>query len=75
MEVVLKKIQNSYRGGLTIKETEEHLRIIAKEIPKWLTFCEIRNEMYIRMARDMELADVTKVLDDLAESKNKFLSK
>ncbi len=31
-----------------IKETEAHLQIIAKEIPKWVTFCE----MYGRMARE-----------------------
>lgn len=74
MEIVLKKIQNSYRGGLNIKETEEHLRLISKEVPNWLTFCEIRKEMYIRMARDIELATITSKLDDIANEKTKLVS-
>jgi hypothetical protein len=42
MEVVLTKIQNSYRGGLTIKRPKNTCELLPSEI---------RNEMYIRMAR------------------------
>lgn len=37
LETTLVKIENSYRGKLTLRELEEHLQMMAKLVPFWLT--------------------------------------
>lgn len=69
LENVLKKIENSYRGTVSMKEIEELLRIIAKEMPIWMSFHEIRNAMYLKLNRESDLTLVTTKLEKLATEK------
>lgn len=72
LEVVLKKIENSYKGNVTMKEIEELLKMIAALIPTWISFCEIRNQMYVKLARDSDFTAVVGKLEKLAAEKAKF---
>jgi chromatin licensing and DNA replication factor 1 len=72
LDVVLKKIENSYKGCVSMKETEELLKLIAKLLPTWISFHEIRNAMYVKLARDSDLSDVVEKLEKISAEKNKF---
>lgn len=69
LENVLKKIENSYRGNTSMKEVEELLRIIAKEMPVWMSFHEIRNAMYVKLNRETDFSLVTSKLEKMAADK------
>lgn len=73
LEVVLKKIENSYKGSVTMKEIEELLRIIAEIMPTWMSFLEIRNAMYVKLLRDSDLTTVVDKLEKLATEKSKII--
>lgn len=72
LENVLKKIENSYKGTATLKEIEESLRMIAEEISTWMSFHEIRNSMYVKLARDTDLANVLVRLEEISAEKSKM---
>ncbi|XP_035793071.1 DNA replication factor Cdt1-like isoform X2 [Anopheles albimanus] len=63
LETPLVKIENSYRGKLTLQELEEHIRLIAQLVPFWLTLPEVRKVKYAKMAKDCDLAKVIGVLE------------
>lgn len=71
LEIVIKKIENSYRTCLTAKEIETHMQLIAKECPKWIAFHEIRKTTYLKMAREMNLSQVLEALENAANEKSK----
>ncbi|XP_053686735.1 DNA replication factor Cdt1 [Sabethes cyaneus] len=70
METVLVKIENSYRGRLSIKELEEHLRLISQLAPFWLTLTEVRKTLYAKIVKD---CDMTKVIEPLENKANDLL--
>lgn len=72
LENVLKKIENSYKGTASLKEIEESLRIIAQEMSTWMSFHEIRNSMYVKLARDIDLANVIVRLEEISAEKAKM---
>ena len=72
VENVLKKIENSYKGSVTMKEVEELLKLIANIMPNWLSFHEIRFAMYVKLSRDSDLAAVVNKLEKLAAEKSKI---
>ncbi|XP_050096468.1 DNA replication factor Cdt1 isoform X2 [Anopheles aquasalis] len=63
LETPLVKIENSYRGKLTLQELEEHIRLIAQLVPFWLTLPEVRKVKYAKIAKDCDLAKVIGVLE------------
>ncbi|KAG5679711.1 hypothetical protein PVAND_009261 [Polypedilum vanderplanki] len=69
LESVLTKIENSYKACVTQKEIEELLRLIAKEIPRWLSFHEIRNMMFVKINRESDLTDIIDKLQKIASQK------
>lgn len=69
LDIVLKKIENSYRTTLTQDNIETHLKLIEKELPKWISFHEIRKTMYLKLNRDMELSKITETLTNIANEK------
>ncbi|CAD7013842.1 DNA replication factor Cdt1 isoform X2 [Ceratitis capitata] len=71
LEIVIKKIQNSFRTCLTAQEVEAHLKLMSKEIPAWVSFHEVRKTMYLKIAREMELKKVIVKLEEIANEKSK----
>ncbi|XP_067631518.1 uncharacterized protein dup [Eurosta solidaginis] len=71
LEIVIKKIQNSFRACLTAQEVEAHLKLMSKELPAWVSFHEVRKTMYLKIARDMELKKVIAKLEEVANEKSK----
>lgn len=69
LETVLKKIENSYKGSVTMKEVEELLRMISKEMPAWVSLHEVRGAMYVKLSRDSDLSTVVNKLEKLAATK------
>uniref|UniRef100_A0A182MVA3 CDT1 Geminin-binding domain-containing protein n=1 Tax=Anopheles culicifacies TaxID=139723 RepID=A0A182MVA3_9DIPT len=63
LETPLVKIENSYRGKLTLQELEEHIRMIAQLVPFWLTLPEVRKVKYAKIAKDCDLSKVLGVLE------------
>lgn len=72
LENVLKKIENSYKGSVTLKEVEELLRLIASVLPTFVSFHEIRNAMYVKLSRDADLKTVIEKLEKIAAEKAKL---
>lgn len=68
-ENVLVKLQNSYKACASIKELEELLKLLSKEIPRWISFHEIRNMMFIKLNREGDLTDIVQKLQELASQK------
>uniref|UniRef100_A0A182JN51 CDT1 Geminin-binding domain-containing protein n=1 Tax=Anopheles atroparvus TaxID=41427 RepID=A0A182JN51_ANOAO len=66
LETSLAKIENSYRGKLTVQELEEHIRMIAQLVPFWLTLPEVRKVKYAKVAKDYDLAKVISILEQKA---------
>lgn len=69
LEIVLKKIENSYKGTVTLKEIEELVRMIAEVIPFWVSFQEVRHAMFVKLSRDSDLAVVVEKLENIAAEK------
>lgn len=63
LETALVKIENSYRGKLTLRDLEEHLKIMAQLVPFWLTLTEVRKTMYAKITKDCDLGKVIAVLE------------
>lgn len=63
LETPLVKIENSYRGKLTLQELEEHVKMIAQLVPSWLTLPEVRKVKYAKVAKDFDLAKVISILE------------
>uniref|UniRef100_A0A1B0G327 CDT1 Geminin-binding domain-containing protein n=1 Tax=Glossina morsitans morsitans TaxID=37546 RepID=A0A1B0G327_GLOMM len=71
-EVIIKKIQNSFRICLSSVEIEHHLQLIAKEMPKWLTFHEVRKTVYLKINKQLDLGEVIERLETLANDRSKI---
>lgn len=69
LENVLTKLQNSYKANVNLKEIEELLLLISKEMPRWLSFHDIRNMMFVKVNRETDLKAVIEHLQDLATKK------
>ncbi|XP_050073974.1 DNA replication factor Cdt1 isoform X2 [Anopheles maculipalpis] len=63
LETPVVKIENSYRGKLTLQELEEHIRMISQLVPFWLTLPEVRKVKYAKIAKDCEISKVLDVLE------------
>ncbi|EDS33520.1 DNA replication factor Cdt1 [Culex quinquefasciatus] len=66
LESALVKIENSYRGKLTLRDLEEHLKIMAQLVPFWLTLTEVRKTMYAKISKDCDLGKVVTLLEKKA---------
>lgn len=71
LEIIIKKIQNSFRANLTPQEIETHLKLLAKELPTWASFHEVRKTMYIKIAKDMDMNKIIEKLEEIANEKSK----
>jgi chromatin licensing and DNA replication factor 1 len=69
LENLLVKLQNSYKARNSLKELEEALKLISEELPRWLSFHDIRNMMFVRVNRELDLAAVIEKLQELANKK------
>lgn len=72
LAMVLQKMENSYRGNVSMKEIEELLKMIAKLMPTWISFHEIRCSMFVKLARDSDLTVVVDKLEKLAAEKSQM---
>ncbi|XP_018577733.1 DNA replication factor Cdt1 [Anoplophora glabripennis] len=70
LETVVEKLGNCYRAHLTKTDMEDHLKLIAKEAPQWLVFHDIRNCVYLKLAKNADLSVVVHKLENLAKQKS-----
>ncbi|XP_030760643.1 DNA replication factor Cdt1 isoform X2 [Sitophilus oryzae] len=70
LETVVDKLGNCYRGNLTKTEMEDHLKVIATEVPSWMVFHNIRNKVYVKINKNADLSLVVNKLDMLCKQKN-----
>ncbi|KAH8370537.1 hypothetical protein KR093_003987 [Drosophila rubida] len=71
LEIIIKKIQNSFRANLTPQDIEVHLKLLAKELPAWVSFHEVRKTMYIKIAKDQDMNKIIEKLEEIANEKSK----
>ncbi|XP_034111339.2 DNA replication factor Cdt1 [Drosophila albomicans] len=71
LEIIIKKIQNSFRANLTPQDIETHLKLLAKELPAWVSFHEVRKTMYIKIAKDQDMNKIIEKLEEVANQKSK----
>lgn len=69
LENVLKKLENSFRINLSMKQLEDHLKMLSEEIPNYLTFHEVRKVIYVKVNREIDLTEVVTKLEKLAATK------
>ena len=66
LETVLNKLDNSFRMKMTIKEFEEHIKLISYLLPDWITLVKKKvgqDVSYIRLERTVELETIKKRLE------------
>ncbi|XP_043490352.1 DNA replication factor Cdt1 isoform X1 [Polistes fuscatus] len=71
LEHVLAKLDNSFRTKLTGAELEEHVRKLCKLLPTWASIHNVRKTDYLKLAKDVDLIKVTKMLEIVANHKVK----
>ncbi|XP_030557924.1 DNA replication factor Cdt1 [Drosophila novamexicana] len=71
LEIIIKKIQNSFRANLTPQEIESHLKLLVKELPSWASFHEVRKTMYLKIAKDLDMNKIIEKLEEIANEKSK----
>lgn len=72
LDFVLGKIQNSFRATLNNKEIEEHLKLIQKEFPTWISIFNVKKQMWVKVDKDSKITqfkDVLKKLEEIASAK------
>lgn len=69
LEHVLAKLDNSFRTKLTAAELEEHVRKLCKLLPTWASIHNVRKMDYLKLAKDVDLAKVIKMLEIVANGK------
>ncbi|XP_011880645.1 PREDICTED: DNA replication factor Cdt1 [Vollenhovia emeryi] len=69
MEVVMQKLDNSFRTKLTLQEMEEHIRQLCKLLPTWTSIHNVRKVDYLKLDKNVELAKIIKQLEILANDK------
>ncbi|KAL6430327.1 hypothetical protein ACFW04_007793 [Cataglyphis niger] len=74
LEVVIQKLDNSFRIKLTSQEMEEHVRQLCKLLPMWTNIHTVRKMNYLKLDKNIELAKVIKRLEILANNKVKMTS-
>lgn len=64
IEVVLAKLENSFRERLTKERMKEMLELVAREVPnQWLSFPHIADVHYVKIKKDVPLGEVIAVLE------------
>ncbi|XP_047347869.1 DNA replication factor Cdt1-like [Vespa velutina] len=69
LEHVLTKLDNSFRTKLTTAELEEHVRKLCKLLPIWASIHNVRKTDYLKLAKDVDLNKVIKMLEIVANDK------
>lgn len=70
LEIVLSKIENSFRERMTKDGLKELLQLIAKEAPdNWLSFHFIRKTDFVKIKKDIDLNDIIRHLELKATDK------
>ncbi|KAJ8942003.1 hypothetical protein NQ314_010232 [Rhamnusium bicolor] len=72
LDVVVEKLGNCYRAHLNKTEMEEHLKVISEEVPNWLIFHDIRNCIYLKLAKNADLSLVINKLENIAKQKSGY---
>ncbi|KAL1489483.1 hypothetical protein ABEB36_014370 [Hypothenemus hampei] len=70
LDIVVEKLGNCYKGNLIKSDMEEHLKVIAKELPNWLAFHDLRNSIYLKLNKNADLSLVLNKLEGLCKQKN-----
>ncbi|KAH1018559.1 DNA replication factor Cdt1 isoform X1 [Dendroctonus ponderosae] len=70
LDTLVDKLGISYRGNLSRCEMEDHLRILANDLPSWLVFNNIRNCVYLRLDKNADLSLVIAKLEALCLQKS-----
>ncbi|XP_057322683.1 DNA replication factor Cdt1 [Microplitis mediator] len=71
LDFVIDKLDNSYRTKLTSKELEDHIRLMCKLLPTWATIHHVRQQDYLKIAKDVDIARVVKKYEIIANDKLK----
>ncbi|KAE8739569.1 hypothetical protein FOCC_FOCC014929 [Frankliniella occidentalis] len=69
LDTVLEKVGNSYRSALSPRELEEHIRLMEKSVPGWLTFKRLLKNDYLELSKKAEMSRVMTKLQNLANAK------
>ncbi|KAG5345775.1 CDT1 factor, partial [Acromyrmex heyeri] len=74
LEIVIQKLDNSFRTKLMLQEMEEHIRQLCKLLPTWASIHNVRKVDYLKLDKNVELAKVINRLEILANDKVKISS-
>lgn len=63
LEIILDKLNNSTRATVVKSNIDEYLKLLAKDVPTWITYLKIRNTTYVKIAKDMDMSLVLNKLE------------
>ncbi|EFN82715.1 DNA replication factor Cdt1 [Harpegnathos saltator] len=69
METVIQRLDNSFRMKLTPNEMDEHIRLLCKLLPTWISIHNVRKNDYLKLDRNADIAKVIKQLEISANNK------
>ncbi|XP_014472034.1 PREDICTED: DNA replication factor Cdt1 [Dinoponera quadriceps] len=69
METVIQRLNNSINVKLTPNEMDEHLRMLCKLLPTWVSIHNVRDVNYMKLDRNADIIKVIKRLETLANQK------
>ncbi|XP_022908921.2 DNA replication factor Cdt1 [Onthophagus taurus] len=69
LEVVVEKLGNSCRTFNTKTDLEGHLKALTKEMPNWLILHEMRQSVFVKISKDMDLSVVISRLEAITKAK------
>lgn len=70
LSVVIEKLENSFRAFVSRADMQEHLQLIAKEVPNWLVFHEVRNSTFLKLSKNADVNLVINKLNELFQQKS-----
>ncbi|XP_059612931.1 DNA replication factor Cdt1 [Phlebotomus argentipes] len=70
LDLVLRKIANSFRQNLSACAIESLIEVLQKEVNEWLSVEEIRKVKYVKLTRGVDFWQISRKLERLAREKS-----
>jgi len=65
LEDCVQKLSESYGTDLHTSNLEEHIKLIAELVPKWLQILPVRKCLYVKLARTFDINNVINLLSEV----------
>ncbi|KAI5637089.1 DNA replication factor CDT1 like domain-containing protein [Phthorimaea operculella] len=67
LNIILSKLDSSFKSKVAQSELQRDIRALAEEAPEWIKLHEIRNTTYLKLDKNADLKKITAKLEALAD--------